>query len=378
MHSEIGNLYQFIENEAARLEYPLSIAANQLVPWEQLQQEGRKKLRELLHYNPQPAELRPRTVERVDMGDYVREKVYFYSCLSVEVPCYVLIPKQADFPVPGVIALHDHGGMYYWGKEKIVEVPNEPPVLTEFKKRSYGGKSYATELVRQGYVVVVIDAFYFGERRIQLDSLPRETREVLQISNVERGSKEWIELSNSVAREREDITAKSLYLAGASYPGVLVWDDIRTVDYLCSRPEVDESRIGCLGLSVGGFRTAHLAALDTRVKVACVCGWMSQLRPLIKKHMKVHTWMLFVPGLYKYLDYPDVASLAIPTSLLILQGSRDPLFPIDAIENAIDKVQSAYNRAGFEDRFDYQMYDTVHEFNPEMQSAAFEWFQERL
>ena len=117
------------------------------------------------------------TVERVDCGDYVREKVWFNTTPDVRVPAFVLVPKNAPKRAPAIVALHDHGGFYLWGKEKIVEMPDEHPVLTDFKRQYYGGRSIATELVRQGYVVVVIDMFYWGERRMLLDDDPADWRE---------------------------------------------------------------------------------------------------------------------------------------------------------------------------------------------------------
>ena len=60
-----------------------------------------------------------------------------------------------------------------WGKEKVIEAANEHPALSEFKQQLYEGKSIATELVRRGYVVITIDMFYWGERRMLLDEDPR-------------------------------------------------------------------------------------------------------------------------------------------------------------------------------------------------------------
>ena len=103
------------------------------------------------------------------------EQVLFNTAPDVRVPAYVLVPKKADKPPPAAVALHDHGVFYLWGKEKLVET-DEHPVLTAFKNRYYAGTSTATALVKQGYVVAVIDMFYRGERRMLLDGDPDDWR----------------------------------------------------------------------------------------------------------------------------------------------------------------------------------------------------------
>ena len=75
-----------------------------------------------------------------------------------------------------MVALHDHGGFYFWGGEKLVPVQDEHPTLAEFKRQYYGGNSIAADLARQGYVVIVIDMFYWGERRMLLDDDPPDWR----------------------------------------------------------------------------------------------------------------------------------------------------------------------------------------------------------
>src|SRR5437762_12588808 len=105
----------------------------------------------------------------MDAGDFWRERVTFRTTPEIRVPAFVLIPKNAKLPAPGIVALHDHGGFYIWGKEKLVATGREHLHLTEFKQGAYAGKSIASELARQGYVVLVIDMFYWGERRMLLD-----------------------------------------------------------------------------------------------------------------------------------------------------------------------------------------------------------------
>jgi dienelactone hydrolase len=156
----------------------------------------------------------------------------------------------------------------------------------------------------------------------------------------------------------------------------MFWDDIRTVDYLLTRPEVDPERIGCVGLSVGALRSAHLAALDSRIKAAVVVCWMCAFRPLLKSHIVNtvgHTKL--VPGLTRWLDLPDVAAMAIPARLLVINGRRDGLFTVEGMEEAHRKLAAAYKKAGVPDHFRARLYDTPHEFNRAMQAEAWEWLR---
>lgn len=156
----------------------------------------------------------------------------------------------------------------------------------------------------------------------------------------------------------------------------MFWDDIRTVDYLATRPEVDRTRIGCVGLSVGGLRSCHLAALDDRVKAAVVVGWMTSIPAQLKRHVVNtigHTKV--VPGLYRHLDYPDVASLAMPSALLVINGRKDTLFAPEGVRAAFDKLTACYQKAGAPEKLRLRLYDTPHEFNAEMQAEAWAWLK---
>ena len=127
----------------------------------------------------------------------------------------------------------------------------------------------------------------------------------------------------------------------------MFWDDVRTVDYLVTRPEVDPDRIGCVGLSVGGLRSCHLAALDDRIKAAVVVGWMAsypaQLRSTIRNTIG---FTKLVPGLMRHLDYPDVASLAMPAALLVINGSRDRLFDLDGVQRLLRQARGVLRQGG--------------------------------
>jgi dienelactone hydrolase len=369
--STLGSLYPFIQGQALRSEFPLSFrqeAFQDLPAWKR---QARAIVLELLHYAPVRCDPRPDVVEKIDRGDHIREKVYFNTTPDIRVPAYVLIPKAGKRPLPAIVALHDHGAFYLWGKEKLVENDDEHVALTDFRKSYYGGNPIASVLVRQGYVVVVTDMFYWGERRLLLDDDPADWRERPRGMAAER-----VNAFNARASQHEALVARAIFTAGFSWPGVMFWDDIRTVDYLLTRPEVDPTRIGCVGLSVGGFRSCHLAALDDRIKAAVVVGWMASFPAQLKKHMRNSVgFTMLVPGLYRHLDYPDVASLAMPAALLVINGSKDALFELEGVRACFDKLRACYQKAGVPQKFRARLYDSPHEFNGAMQAEAWAWLQ---
>ena len=369
--SDVGSLFPFIQSQAVKGEFPLSFLNPRFRSLRSWKKTARGKLLELLHYAPPACNPAAETVERVDCGDYIREKVWFNTTPDVRVPAFVLVPKNAPGRAPAIVALHDHGGFYLWGKEKIVEMTDEHPVLADFKRQYYGGRSIATELVRQGYVVVVIDMFYWGERRMLLDGDPADWRERPASLTRER-----IQAFNSRAGQSEQLVGRTIYTAGFTWPGVMFWDDVRTVDYLLTRPDVDPRRIGCVGLSVGGLRSCHLAALDERIRAAVVVGWMASFPAQLKKHIRNtigHTKV--VPGLYQHLDYPDVASLAMPRPMLVINGSKDGLFDLDGVKASFAKLNACYAKAGVPNHCGTRLYETPHEFNAAMQAEAWAWLK---
>jgi len=372
--SDVGTLFPFIYSQAVKSDFPLSFLSNDFQDVSAWKRTARGKLLELLHYAPAKCEPRPEVVEKVDKGHHIQEKVIFNTTPDIRASAYVLIPKGARFPAPAVVALHDHGGFYFWGKEKLIEVEDEHPVLTEFKKQYYAGVSIASALVRQGYVVIVIDMFYWGERRLILDDDPADWRERPRSISAER-----ITAFNQRAGQNEQLVGRTIFAAGFTWPGIIFWDDIRTVDYLLTRPEVDPKRIGCVGLSVGGLRSCHLAALDDRIKAAVIVGWMASFPAQLKNHVR-HTigHTKLVPGLYRYLDYPDVATLAMPAALLIINGSKDQLFDLQGVRQSFDKIRACYKKAGIADKVRARLYDTPHEFNRTMQAEAWEWLRKWL
>jgi hypothetical protein len=262
--------------------------------------------------------------------------------------------------------------MFLFGKEKVIDLGDNHPVMTEYHQRNYDGRPTATALVRRGYVVISIDAFMFGERRLILDEDRKFGWDRAQYS------KEVAQQLNLKCRGKETTLAKSLVLAGLTWPGIVCWDDIRTVDYLISRPEVDPKRIGCLGISMGGYRTAYLAGLDERIAAACVVGFMSTVGPMIQAHVDTHSWVHFLPTLHRYLDLPDVVSMMAPKPLFVQQCRQDRLFPLEGMTESLTKIAGVYEKAKVKDRFVGKFYDMPHVFSRDMQDEAFDWLDRQL
>ena len=368
--SPLGNQYPLIK--AVQEEAPQSLAFLTLRPknvdaWKA---EARAKISALLLYRPKPCDPQARILERVDKGDYIREYLRFHTTEDIEVPAYFLYPKRARFPVPAVVALHDHGGFYYWGKEKIVETESENRVLTEYRRKYYDGLSFPVTLARHGYAVIAIDMYYFGERRLILDSDLQQginTRSRME-------SEKTIAGINRRNGQLECWVDRNLQDVGITWAGVLCWDDIRTVDYLATRPEVDVKRIACTGLSVGGWRTNFLAGLDPRIKAACIAGWMTSFHEVVPWFVSYTIPAGNVPGLFKYLDYPDVASLLMPNALMVVHGLRDDLFPPAGVKAAFRNLTQCYAAIGKPERFTTYTFDGPHKFPARAQQHMMEWF----
>lgn len=370
--ADLGTLAADVEKLAAANRYALAFPSPQFKSYPEYRAAARAKVLDLLSYRPEPVDPRPEVLERVDRGDHVREKVVFSTSPLFRVPAYVLIPKGLTKPAPAVVDLHSHGGMFLFGKEKVADLGANHPTMTEYHRANYDGRPTATELVRRGYVVVTIDAFMFGERRVMIDAdrAAGWDRSKYTADDVRR--------LNTVCRAKESTVTKGLTFAGATWPGVVAWDDMRTVDYLVTRPEVDPKRIGCVGISMGGYRSIYLTALDDRIAAGCVVGFMSSVRPMIRAHLDTHSFVHFLPGLHAHLDLPGVAALAAPRALMVQQCKQDRLFPPAGMEESVRVIAAAFKAAGCEKQFDGRFYDEPHRFTKAMQDEAFDWFDRQL
>ena len=289
----------------------------------------------------------------------------------------IMKPAGARGKLPAVVGLHDHGGNKYFGLRKITRMSKDPhPLMIKHQERYYSGLAWANELARRGYVVLVHDTFTFGSRRMRLADLPGNIRSNLVEANPE--AEDEIQRYNAFASGHEHLIAKSLFSAGMTWPGVFVYDDQRAVDYLASRPDVDATRIGCCGLSGGGLRTVMLTGADERIRCACCVGMMTTWRDYLLNKSHTHTWMCYVPGLPRDLDYPEILGLAAPNPVLVLNNRQDALFTMPEMERADRILTDVYKKAGAPDRYKASFHDGPHKFDAAMQKEAFAWFDRWL
>jgi dienelactone hydrolase len=288
-----------------------------------------------------------------------------------------LKPAGARGKLPGIVGLHDHGGQKVFGMRKITRTTRDQhPVMQAHQDHYYGGAAWANELARRGYAVLVHDTFTFGSRRIRLADVPANIRD--NLVEVRPDSEGEIQRYNQFAANHEHLIAKSLFSAGMTWPGVFVFEDQRALDYLASRPDVDATRIGCAGLSGGGLRTVMLTGADERIRCSCCVGMMTTWRDYLLNKCYTHTWMVYVPGLPRDLDYPEVLAIGAPNPVLVLNNRQDPLFTIAEMQRADGMLQEVYKKAGAPDRYRASFYDGPHKFDREMQKEAFAWFDRWL
>ena len=286
----------------------------------------------------------------------------------------LLKPQGAREPLPGVLALHDHGGRKYYGKEKIADTGAAcPPCLNG--RAAYGGIAWANALAKRGYVVLVPDVFAFGSRRVHLADLPAAVRPDPPDDGDDPAAvvayDEW-------AAGYESILAKSLLCAGTTWAGVWLAEDQRALDVLCARPDVDAARVGCAGLSGGGLRACYLGGLDDRIACAVCAGMMTTWRDYMLHKSYTHTWMIYIPHLPRDLDYPELLGLRSPRPALVLNNTEDALFTLPEMRRADAMLRSIYTSTGGDDRYQCSYSPGAHTFDQPMQAEAFAWLDRWL
>ena len=309
------------------------------------QRELRAKLIELVGGFPQEAcALEPEVLERVEFPTYFRETVQFKSRPHAAIFGYLLSPKplNGSEPNPVILCLAGHGR----GVDDIVGIEEDGTTRSE-----YGGyqNDFALQCVAHGYTVLAIEQFGFGHRR---DPVARE-----------RGG------GNSSCQP----SAGAALLLGQTMVGWRVYDAMRAFDYLETRPEIDTSRLGVMGISGGGTTTFFTAAIDTRVKAAVVSGYFNTFRDSILSLS--HCIDNYIPNVLQYAEMYDIAGLIAPRAMFVESGTEDTIFPIEATRFAVNLAKAIYKCFNAEDKLGLEVFEAGHSFHG---VGAFEFLKEVL
>jgi len=247
------------------------------------------------------------------------------------VPALLLIPDKRQSPAPGLLYIHWHAGMYGLGKEQLLRGVDVQP-------------AYAPVCVEKGLVTLAIDSWCFGERQHDADG----------------------------KRGEEDAFKLMLWQGQVLY-GMMMFDELRALDFLASRPEVDPQRIGVLGMSMGSTKAWWLAALDPRVRLCADVCCLTDYEELIKTHaLSAHGIFYYVPSLLKHFQSADINELIVPRPRLSVNGRRDPLTPVPGVEKIRDRLLPLYRKYGRESDCRIELFDTAHEELPEMRKLILE------
>jgi dienelactone hydrolase len=316
-----------------------------LPAWEKKRQQVRAQLWSLLgQLPPRPKSPAVETLSREDRGDYTLEKFQFDNAAGATVPGYLLLPKNRSAKAPAILYCHWHGGQYNLGKDELFESKHtpQPPGPT---------------LAKRGFAVLAIDAYCFGERNGAGPGGPDE-----------KGS------------DGEMTASKFNLWVGRTLWGMILRDDLMALDYLAARPEVDASRIGVMGMSMGATRAWWLMALDERLKTGVPICCLTRGRNLIDdKLLRAHSIYYFVPGLLNHFDNEAIIALIAPRPVLFLDGDQDGTSPMDGIHAIESAVRPAWRLYGAEDKFQSIVYPGQgHLYTPEMWSKTLAWLDEQL
>ena len=288
--------------------------------------------------------------ERVPESDGLQRENFSFAAEAGERVPGIVIRQNGEGRRPVVVVLHGTGG----NKE------GEIPLL-----RTLAGK---------GFVAVAIDGRWHGAR-----------------SEAGKGSADY---SGAILRA---------YRTGQGHPFLYdtVWDILRLIDYLETRPDVDAQRIGLIGFSKGGMETYLAAAVDPRIAVAVPCigvqsfswaldhdAWQSRVGTFqtamnaAAKDSSAQVDAQFVrsfydrvaPGIYSQFDGPAMLPLIAPRPLLSINGDSDARTPIPGLMECVRAAQKAYAAAGVQDRFVLKIQkSTGHQVRPDALDQAVDW-----
>lgn len=288
---------------------------------------------------------------------------------------WLLRPAGQTAPLPGVVALHCHGGMKFFGKEKIADGPTGPahPSIDVFRQQCYSGRAVADEIARAGFTVLAHDAFGWGSRRFPLADMPAPAGPHSGPPASAEGPDSDPAEYDRQAGTFEDAMAKTLGVLGTSWAGLIAREDLLALDVLRARPETTAHAPALVGFSGGGARATIAAALTDRVGATAVIGMMATFPALIDAHLLDHSWTLMSPGIGTVADLPDIAGARAPRPLFVGYAERDSLFPPAGMRAAHEALTARYAGTG---AYTGVFRDAPHSFDAVLQAAVIRFLGE--
>lgn len=289
------------------------------------QKEFAAKLRAALGPFDPPMGWTVTTARKVVHDDHTFEDLILEAKGQPALPLCVLTPKHAaKGKHAGVLALHGHGPRGHL---------------------AIGEGDAGRTLVRKGFVVVAPCFTPFGVR----------------LGKEDYGKQDPC-----------GITFVRMQLLGKLLIAENLRDGLWALEFLAARPEVDASRLGCVGLSYGGRMTMLTAALEPRIKAAVVAGALNVMQERIQ--VKYSCGAQVIPGLLKYGDVPEIGSLIAPRPAVWQWGTEDSLIKPNDAEEAAKRMRSAYKALDATDNLVIDRFEGGHTWHwaaalPELQKA---------
>lgn len=364
-----GEIPTYVETLKKELTYPMAWGNSSIRNFKKWKKTARAKVFECMMTPPKAAAAWDMEVLGEEQRDgYKAQKIAFNINAYSRITAYLLIPDGKG-PFPTVNALHDHGAHLFIGKEKMIRpffTPGEKDSPTKqalcqeilddadaWAKQLYDNQYVGDYLAKHGYVVFSADAPMWGER----------------------GRKEGVD------RNKYDLIAGNMMMLGRDLSAFMTYDDISSTEFLASLPMVDAKRIGCVGCSMGAYRSWMLSALSDRIKAgASICWMITTDAQLTRRFGRKENggFANCIPGLRQYLDYPHIASLACPKPMLFINGTKDKLFPVPGVKDAFAEMHKVWKSQGADNLLDTELWDIPHSCGLKAQEKMLEFLDKNL
>jgi dienelactone hydrolase len=296
------------------------------------QEEVRAKLRRVFGPLPDRTPLNPRVTGTLERDGYRVEKVLFESRPDFPVTANLYLPPDRCLPAPGVLAPCGHS-------------------LNGKAEAAY--QSFCQGLVRKGFVVLIYDPVSQGER--------------LQYPDGKGGSRYGIGVGEHIQAGNQQL------LIGEFLGTWRVWDGVRALDYLLSRPEVDPQHVGVTGNSGGGTLTTLLVANDSRFTMAAPGCYVTTFRRNAENELPADSEQI-PPGLLGLgLDMDDLFALHAPKPLILLTQEQDYFDQRGALE-AFARLQRLYRLLGKPDNVAMVTGPEHHGYGKPLREAMYGFF----